>query len=34
MMRQIDYARTTPEPRKGSLVFVVIFVVVIIAGGP
>jgi len=33
MMRQFDYARTTPETREGFLVFVVVFVVVIIAGG-
>jgi hypothetical protein len=33
MMRQVDYARTTPETREGSLVFVVVFVIVIIAPG-
>jgi hypothetical protein len=32
MMRQVDYARTTPETREGSLAFVVVFVVIIAPG--
>jgi hypothetical protein len=34
MMRQFDYARTTPETREGFLVFVVVFVIDIIGAGP
>jgi hypothetical protein len=34
MMRPFDYARTTPETREGTLVFVVVLRAVIIGAGP
>jgi hypothetical protein len=34
MMRPFDYARAPPEPRKGLMVFVVVFADVIMGPGP